>query len=43
MNDIWIFILGLMVTIPTLTAVVLVGRSEARDPALNRPANSDGS
>ena len=36
MNDIGIFILGLMVMIVTLTAVILVGRSEAQDPALNR-------
>jgi hypothetical protein len=43
MNDIGIFILGLMVTIVTLTAVILVGRSEAQDPALNRTGHtSDG-
>ena len=38
MNDIGIFILGLMITIVTLTAVILVGRSEAQDLALNRTA-----
>ena len=36
MTDIWIFVLGLVVAIPTLTAVILVGRSEVQDPALNR-------
>ena len=40
MNDIWIFVLGLMVTIPTVTAVILVGRSEAQDPALNRTGHT---
>ena len=43
MTDIGIFILGLMITIVTLTAVILVGRSEAQDPALNRTGlDSDG-
>ena len=36
MNDLLIFVLGFMVTVVTVTAVVLVGRSEAQDPALNR-------
>ena len=40
MTDVWIFVLGLLVTIPTLTAVILVGRSEAQDPALNRTGHS---
>ena len=43
MNDIGIFILGLVVTIVTLTAVVLVGRSEAQDRAVSRTEHpSDG-
>ncbi len=43
MNDLWIFILGLMVMIVTLTAVITVGRSEAQDPAHNRTGSpSDG-
>ncbi len=36
MNDVLIFILGVVITIMTLTAVLLVGRSEALDPAHNR-------
>ena len=36
MNDIGIFILGLLITLVTLSALILVGRSEAQDPALNR-------
>ena len=41
MNDVWIFVLGLVVTIPTLTAVMLVGRAEAADPALNQGGHGD--
>jgi hypothetical protein len=33
MSDLWLFILGLIITIVTLTAVILIGRSEARDAA----------
>ena len=40
MSDLPIFILGTLITIVTVTAVVLVGRSEAQDPALNRSGDS---
>jgi hypothetical protein len=44
MSDPILFSLGLLFTIVTFTAVVLVGRSEAQDPALNRSASkSDAS
>ena len=36
MTDLWIFVLGFMITVVTVTAVLLVGQSEANDPALNR-------
>jgi hypothetical protein len=41
MSDIGIFVLGLMVTIVTVTAVILVGRAEAQDPALNRTGHGN--
>jgi hypothetical protein len=44
MNDPLLFWLGLLITIVTTSAVVLVGRAEAQSPDSNRPANgSDGS
>jgi hypothetical protein len=36
MNEMLLFAMGLLVTIPTLAAVILIGRSEAQDPAHNR-------
>jgi len=36
MTDLWIRVLGFMMTVVTVTAVLLVGQSEAQDPALNR-------
>jgi hypothetical protein len=43
MNDLFIFVLGFMIMIVTVTAVVLIGQSEAQDPALNRNgSNADG-
>ncbi|MHC4991366.1 MAG: hypothetical protein ACYTGC_10325 [Planctomycetota bacterium] len=36
MTDPVLFALGVVVTITTVTALLLVGRSEADDPALNR-------
>lgn len=36
MTDLYLFLTGLVVTAMTVTAVVLIGHSEARDPALNR-------
>lgn len=36
MSDAIIFTLGVLVTIMTLIGVVLIGFSEAKDPALNR-------
>jgi hypothetical protein len=38
MTDLLILLFGMLVTAVTLTAVLLVGYSEARDPALNRTA-----
>jgi hypothetical protein len=37
MTTMMIFLLGVLVTLVTLTAVVLVGLSEAADPAHSRP------
>ncbi|MHC5115285.1 MAG: hypothetical protein ACYTGP_12755 [Planctomycetota bacterium] len=42
MNDLTIFVLGSVITLATVTAVLLVGRSEARDPALNRKPRMNG-
>ena len=42
MTDFLLFLLGTVITMVTTTAVLLVGRSEAQDPALNRPPESDG-
>ena len=38
--DTLVFVLGLVVTVVTVTAVLLVGKSEADDPALNRSGES---
>lgn len=44
MTEPLLFMLGLLITTVTTTAVVLVGKSEAEDPALNRPGSeTDGS
>jgi hypothetical protein len=40
-NDLWLFLIGVLVTIPTLTAVILIGRFEGQDPALNGSSRSD--
>ena len=36
MTDLWIFVPGVVITLVTLTAVMMVGHSEAQDPNLNR-------
>jgi hypothetical protein len=36
MSDLLLFILGSMIIVLTMTAVILVGRAEAQDPAHNR-------
>jgi hypothetical protein len=36
MSDLILFILGFIITLFTVAAVLMVGRSEANDPALNR-------
>ena len=43
MIDPLIFALGFVITVVTVTAVLLVGRSEAQDPALNRNPESPDS
>ena len=40
MTDPILFGLGLLITAITMTAVLLVGRSEAQDPAHNRPSRT---
>ena len=38
MTDPLLFAVGVVVTAVTVAAVLIVGRDEAKDPALNRPA-----
>lgn len=41
MSDLLLFIIGFVITFATLAAVLLIGRSEAKDPALNREYESN--
>jgi hypothetical protein len=36
MTDLLLFVLGLLITIVTIAAVLLVGHAEAQDPSQNR-------
>lgn len=41
MTDLGIFILGSLITAATITAMILVGRAEGNDPAMNRTGDFD--